>query len=417
MTLASPSDFAAAHHAAYQAVGRVLGRVTGSRAIEAVRDGFVVAVEVEGYAEPFEVAAGYEKRRGWVAELRDGAGRVWAVGAGARLPEAVASMGRAGNPPALLAAHGSTKSFDNFNLRKSQGLGRFGPGFYFFAQADPNRGQFITDTFTWASGKFVYICLLNIKKSLIIGNPSHDAIWKNIEIGVKIVEGYTKKEAETLLTVSDDPVSKAYESLTIMEALDRRQRKSKKTVNRKDTNEKVRAFISEQLRANGFDAIMWMRFPPSGIETVVYDPAQIKIIKRVTQAEAAKLAQALTQGIDVFGSGRKKNPPPPPAHWSSRGPTTRKIYAKGPIPRTTRTSPHLKKLYNSLLKHYTKRVAETKRGRTWDEVAAILKIRPKGRASVALWGKALAERVFYAKLRGLAFSKDMIRKLPREGRS
>jgi hypothetical protein len=108
------------------------------------------------------------------------------------------------------------------------------------------------------------------------------------------------------------------------------------------------------------------------------------------------------------------NPPSPP-RWSSRGPATRKIYAKGPIPRTTRTSPHLKKLYNGLLKHYTKRVAETKRGRTWDEVAAILKIRPKGRASVALWGRALAERVFYAKLRGLAFSKDMIRKLPREG--
>lgn len=118
MTLASPYDFTAAQNAAYKAVNRVLGRVIGSRTIEAVHDGFVMTVDVEGYDEPFEVAVGYERNRGWISFLRDDVGNVWAVGGGTRLPEAVSNMGRVGNPK--ITVKGKMALADGRPLKEAQ---------------------------------------------------------------------------------------------------------------------------------------------------------------------------------------------------------------------------------------------------------------------------------------------------------
>lgn len=409
--LASPSDFASAHHAAYQAVGRVLGRVTGSRAIEAVQDGFVVAVEVEGYDEPFEVAAGYEKRRGWVAELRDGTGRVWAVGAGARLPEAVASMGRAGNPPrpSASAPKKPKKHFlDNIDSAVAWAKKNSPDSMEaFFEDDEDHRGDYPPGYFEQRRYEIEELIddYISIRNNVLHAGSA--PVWRAIAIPAK---------ADPLKWIKWDRIGSYW------------------------------SFRSRGVGTYGFspgtgpaydsyahETVSWGRVAPGTphktvvVEGVVqakdidWEHGFISYLSYPDQVECAikkgaKVAVVKVDEADVTIKAHANPPPTTPHHWSSQGPASRKIYAKGMVPSTTKTSPHLKKLYRALLKHYTARVALTKKGRTWDEVAAILKIRPKGRPSVALWGKALAERVFYAKVRGLAFSKDMIGKLPRAER-
>lgn len=109
-----------------------------------------------------------------------------------------------------------------------------------------------------------------------------------------------------------------------------------------------------------------------------------------------------------------------PAHWShAPAPKSQRRYATGTIPSDVKKNKHLKKLYAGLLTSATKKIRDLKWAlRSWDRVADALAYGsrkfypPKGRPSVRAWAAALADRIFYAKLRSATFSKGMTKGLP-----